>query len=161
MTRRYEYNAVCTMPECNMKHEARGLCQKHYNRQLKHGDAAVTLKKMNRLVGSTYEEKFYSAINTTPGQGPNGDCHEWQGSKDRRGYGHARFDNRKVKAHRLAWFYVHEQWPTHSIDHINGDALDNRIVNLRSVTNAENRKNSKRKNETSRSKKSNQRSKCC
>jgi hypothetical protein len=43
-------------------------------------------------------------------------------------------------AHRLAWFFVHGEWPRY-IDHINGDRSDNRIENLRSVTNAENHKN--------------------
>jgi hypothetical protein len=53
------------------------------------------------------------------------------------------------QAHRLAWLYVHEEWPEH-IDHINGDKSDNRIANLRSVSNAENRKNqATRKDNTS------------
>lgn len=40
-------------------------------------------------------------------------------------------------AHRLAWLYVHGQWPT-EIDHINWNGLDNRMVNLRSVTRKQN-----------------------
>jgi hypothetical protein len=38
------------------------------------------------------------------------------------------------KAHRLAWLYVNGIWPEQVIDHINGDRQDNRIANLRSVT---------------------------
>jgi hypothetical protein len=45
-------------------------------------------------------------------------------------------------AHRLAWAIYHGKWPENDIDHINGVRGDNRIDNLRSVTRAENRKNS-------------------
>jgi len=37
-------------------------------------------------------------------------------------------------AHRLAWLYVHGEWPKDVVDHINGDKSDNRINNLQSVT---------------------------
>lgn len=42
--------------------------------------------------------------------------------------------------HRLAWFYVHSEWPE-VIDHINGDRADNRLANLREVTQAQNCQN--------------------
>ena len=41
------------------------------------------------------------------------------------------------QAARLAWFYVHG-WLPEEIDHINGDRLDNRIVNLRPATRSQN-----------------------
>ena len=42
-------------------------------------------------------------------------------------------DQRKYKAHRLAWFYVYGKWPPYEIDHINMIPDDNRIVNLRLI----------------------------
>jgi hypothetical protein len=44
-------------------------------------------------------------------------------------------------AHRLAWLYVHGQFPERDIDHIDGDPLNNRIANLRECSQAENQQN--------------------
>ena len=46
-------------------------------------------------------------------------------------------------AHRLAWFYMHQKWPAHHIDHINGNKRDNRMCNLRECTHASNMMNRK------------------
>jgi len=47
-------------------------------------------------------------------------------------------------AHRAIWAMVHGEWPANQIDHINGDRTDNRLINLRAVSNAENSRNQKR-----------------
>lgn len=44
-------------------------------------------------------------------------------------------------AHRVIWLLLFGHFPDEQIDHINGDRTDNRLANLRAVTNAENCKN--------------------
>lgn len=63
------------------------------------------------------------------------------GSVDAGGYLRIGIKGRRYSAHRLAWLYVHGKWPEQEIDHINGERLDNRIVNLREATISQNRKN--------------------
>lgn len=56
-------------------------------------------------------------------------------SRDDRGRGYLKtsVQKRSYLVHRLVWLIVHGDWPTHEIDHINRDAGDNRIENLRDV----------------------------
>ena len=60
-------------------------------------------------------------------------------------------DYKVYKAHRLAWLYVHGEWPKHQIDHINGDKLDNRIANLRVATTSQNKQNMRKARSDSKS----------
>lgn len=50
-------------------------------------------------------------------------------------------NRKKYKAHRLAWLYIHGEYPINQIDHINGNSLDNRINNLREATQQQNMQN--------------------
>lgn len=46
-----------------------------------------------------------------------------------------------VYSHRIAFAIFHRRWPLMQIDHKNGIRWDNRILNLRDVTNSENQQN--------------------
>lgn len=67
-----------------------------------------------------------------------------------KGYRHIRINKQAYYEHRLAWFYVHKEWPPNYIDHIDQDKSNNILSNLRCVTKEENqRKLSLRKTNTS------------
>lgn len=63
------------------------------------------------------------------------------GSINGHGYVVIRIGKRAYAAHRLAWLYVHGEWPAGHIDHINGNKTDNRIANLRVVSPSESNQN--------------------
>jgi len=48
------------------------------------------------------------------------------------------------KSHRLAWLYVHGEFPAHQIDHIDGNRANNRIENLRDLPKVLNMQNQRR-----------------
>jgi len=54
-----------------------------------------------------------------------------------------RINGKMYFAHRLAWLYVYGKFPDKNIDHINCIKTDNRISNLRNVTNSVNMQNQK------------------
>ena len=65
------------------------------------------------------------------------------GSKTKSGYLEACFDQRTYYLHRLAYFYMTGEVPQ-TVDHINGNGMDNRWGNLRSVTQQQNMENIKK-----------------
>ena len=59
------------------------------------------------------------------------------GGLDCYGYLVTSSNGKHVKVHRIIWKLVYNETPD-TIDHINGNKTDNRILNLRSVTSSEN-----------------------
>ena len=67
------------------------------------------------------------------------------GCADKNGYWRIWIDQREYLAHRLAWLYVHGEWPKDQIDHRDGNRSNNRICNLRECSMAQNNQNALRK----------------
>lgn len=62
-------------------------------------------------------------------------------SKDDKNYIIVGIDKKYYKLHRIIWKLVYGEEPKYFIDHINGDASDNRIENLRDLDNTFNQRN--------------------
>ena len=63
------------------------------------------------------------------------------GTKNSLGYHSIRIDKVDYLAHRLAWFYTYNIWPS-IIDHIDRNRSNNKLSNLRDVSQSENIHNS-------------------
>lgn len=65
--------------------------------------------------------------------GSGGAAGSTAGSRNRSGYLIIPIDGVSYYAHRLAWFYMHNEWPAGDVDHMDGNRTNNRAANLRSV----------------------------
>jgi hypothetical protein len=52
---------------------------------------------------------------------------------------------RRYQAHRIIWALYFGEWPAGQIDHINGVRTDNRLANLRDVSQSDNQRNAARR----------------
>jgi HNH endonuclease len=63
------------------------------------------------------------------------------GNINSNGYWVVGINGTKYRQHRLAWFYHYGCWPVGTVDHLDCNRSNNRIANLRDVTQAVNMQN--------------------
>lgn len=97
-----------------------------------------TLERLYQMVSYNPETGIFTWLINRRGATKAGSL---VGSDKGNGYLDTRIDGKKCLLHRLAWFYVHGEWPKGHIDHINHITTDNRIANLRDVTRSLNLQN--------------------
>src|SRR5665811_264876 len=101
---------ICSIPDCDRPHVARGWCQKHWQRWANRGrgdaDPAVLLPRYGFKIGSPgrprdtdYPALFETYVDRTTT--PDG-CHTWTGGCDRDGYGVFGVNGHQIRANRFA-----------------------------------------------------------
>jgi len=107
----------------------------------------ITQEQLKKLLDYDRETGVFKWKTTTNCRIRVGDV---AGCLDENGYIKIRLFNKAYRAHRLVWLYTYGKFPEDDMDHINGIKNDNRIINLRAVTQAENARNLRlRKDNTS------------
>lgn len=100
---------------------------------------SIPLDVVRNLLSYDPEEGIFRWRTTGKGRRMDGTVGEVTGN----GYLRVTIRGKKYLAHRLAWFYVHGEWPNGDVDHANLDKMDNRIDNLRIATPAQNMANTR------------------
>lgn len=70
---------------------------------------------------------------------------ERAGYLDVHNYWRVVIDYKKYYVHHLVWFYVHGEWPSSELDHIDGNSMNNAPANLRLCNRTQNNCNRKRR----------------
>lgn len=86
---------ICSKPDCQESHVARGFCYRHHREFLRAGGERVATP--TRHYGKTPEERFWLYVDKKYG------CWEWTGYKNAKGYGVINLRGERVMAHRFAY----------------------------------------------------------
>lgn len=124
---------ICDLENCDIRHYAKGWCEKHYLRWRKWGDPTKTEKPRFE----SFEESF---LENTVWQG---ECLMWSGNKTYHSYGQIKVKGVTKTAHRYAWERAHGTIPEgFVIDHKDHCAtLCCNVDHLRLATTSQNGQN--------------------
>ena len=143
-------NRKCDVDGCEVKHYGKGFCKKHLYRFDRFGSPNLP-KQVPAGKVLTHERVRY-LLNYDPKTGSL----TWKpkhlsGRKAGEEVGtiwagryQVGIDRKHYRSARIIWFWMAGEWPEHSIDHINGNPLDNRWCNLRDVTTSINNQNQRK-----------------
>jgi len=97
----------------------------------------ISVERLKQVVSYDPDAGLFTWLQSRPGCAPGSNC----GTVSPHGYRIIFIDGKPYRAARLAWFYMHGEWPSGHVDHINGNKLDDSICNLRDVSPQENARN--------------------
>jgi hypothetical protein len=105
-------------------------------------ELALTLEQVNEVLELRLPEYvFYWRVSTGRRVKAGGKA----GTLMPDGYTVITINGNSFRAHRLVWFITYGEFPSNFIDHIDGNPPNNRIENLRDVTNKINGQNRKKR----------------
>lgn len=84
---------TCKIDNCDTRARGRGLCQKHYSRWRRLGDAEAPVRSQVRKASLEFDDNVE----------PQGDCIVWTGPRHPRGYGYLSVNGVTKVAHRYAY----------------------------------------------------------
>lgn len=89
-------DVTCSIDDCENPIASRSLCEKHYQRWMRHGDPlwAHGSRDSADSVG-----RFWAKVT----KGGSDTCWVWNAARNTRGYGTFRWEGRTVSAHRVAY----------------------------------------------------------
>ena len=126
---------ICSIDGCENKHNALGLCVKHYTRLRSHGDQSALRPNAKKFPDDARKQ---------------GNCLLWDFRIDTHGYGRVAVKGKTLLAHRYAWERVNGPIPDGlMIDHTCHNRSCIEVLHLRVATRSEN--NSNRSGSTSES----------
>lgn len=99
-------NKTCKLENCDIKHSAKGFCNKHYGQIYR--DERKQKPLHNYGIGRTSEERFWSKVSITS---DTNRCWLWNGVVDKRGYGKTGYiidGKRSYTAHRTAFYMFYK-----------------------------------------------------
>lgn len=103
-------NRTCSLPGCEGKHKAQGLCMKHYVSRRRSGEPFDPSRTVPRSLPERLWSKFTKA--------PTG-CWAWSGYVDPGGYGRIRLGERSDYSHRVMYELIVEPIPDGlDLDHL-------------------------------------------
>lgn len=95
--RKVTKNDPCAIDGCENLTLARGWCSKHYARWKAHGDPEKVLPRTGGPKVQDPAKLFWAKVDA------DGDCWEWMGARNPKGYGIFGTKGKNVYAHRFAW----------------------------------------------------------